>query len=56
MEEIRILQKRLIRRARRHGVPTVVATQMLESMQHSEQPTRAEATTARTPCSTAPTR
>jgi pyruvate kinase len=44
MEEIPILQKRLIRRARRHGVPTVVATQMLESMQHSEQPTRAEAT------------
>ena len=44
MEEIPILQKRLIRRARRQGVPTVVATQMLESMQHAEQPTRAEAT------------
>ncbi len=44
MEEIPILQKRLIRRARRRGVPTVVATQMLESMQHSEQPTRAEVT------------
>jgi len=44
MEEIPILQKRLIRRARRLGVPTVVATQMLESMQHAEQPTRAEAT------------
>jgi len=43
MEEIPILQKDLIRRARRHGVPTVVATQMLESMQHSQQPTRAEA-------------
>jgi pyruvate kinase len=42
MEEIPILQKRLIRRARHHGVPAVVATQMLESMQHSEQPTRAE--------------
>jgi pyruvate kinase len=44
MEEIPILQKRLIRRARRHGVPAVVATQMLESMQHAEQPTRAEVT------------
>ena len=42
MEELPILQKRLIRRARRHGVPTVVATQMLESMQHAERPTRAE--------------
>ena len=42
MEEIPILQKSLIRRSRRHGVPVVVATQMLESMQHSQQPTRAE--------------
>jgi pyruvate kinase len=43
MEEIPILQKDLIRRARAEGVPSVVATQMLESMQHSQQPTRAEA-------------
>jgi pyruvate kinase len=43
MEEIPILQKRLLRRARRRGVPSVVATQMLESMQQSQQPTRAEA-------------
>ncbi|MFL5797094.1 MAG: pyruvate kinase [Actinomycetota bacterium] len=43
MEEIPILQKELIGRARGRGVPAVVATQMLESMQHSQQPTRAEA-------------
>jgi len=42
MEEIPILQKDLIRQARGLGVPVVVATQMLESMQHSQQPTRAE--------------
>jgi pyruvate kinase len=43
MEELPILQKELIRRARAMGVPAVVATQMLESMQHAQQPTRAEA-------------
>ncbi len=43
MEEIPILQKDLLRRARVHGVPGVVATQMLESMQHASLPTRAEA-------------
>jgi pyruvate kinase len=43
LEELPVLQKDLLRRARSEGVPAVVATQMLESMQHSPRPTRAEA-------------
>ena len=43
LEEIPILQKRLLRAARRVGAPVVVATQMLESMTHAPRPTRAEA-------------
>jgi len=44
IEQIAILQKTLIRKAVRLGKPVIVATQMLESMTHSRQPTRAEAT------------
>src|SRR3990170_1448211 len=44
MEEIPILQKELLRTARAAGKPTIVATQMLESMTHAPRPTRAEAT------------
>ena len=42
-EEVPILQKQLVRRALDLGVPTIVATQMLESMTSSPRPTRAEA-------------
>jgi pyruvate kinase len=41
-EEVPILQKQLVRRALDRGVPTIVATQMLESMIGSPRPTRAE--------------
>jgi pyruvate kinase len=44
IEHIAILQKTLVRKALRQGKPVIIATQMLESMTHSRQPTRAEAT------------
>lgn len=44
IEEIAVLQKKLIAAANRAGVPVITATQMLESMTHSRLPTRAEAT------------
>ncbi len=42
-EEVPIIQKQLVRRALDLGIPTIVATQMLESMIGSPRPTRAEA-------------
>lgn len=42
-EEVPIIQKQLLARALERGVPSVVATQMLESMIVSPRPTRAEA-------------
>ena len=44
VERIAVLQKDLVRRAAVRGRPVITATQMLESMTHSRQPTRAEAT------------
>jgi pyruvate kinase len=41
--EVPIVQKRLIAAARGAGRPSIVATQMLESMIHASRPTRAEA-------------
>ena len=39
-----MVQKRIIRACQRGQKPVIVATQMLDSMQHSRRPTRAEAT------------
>ena len=44
IEEMAIVQKQLIARARIAGKPVITATQMLESMTVSRLPTRAEAT------------
>ncbi|MBW1712400.1 MAG: pyruvate kinase, partial [Deltaproteobacteria bacterium] len=43
LEEVPIIQKRLIRRARLSGKSVITATQMLRSMVDSPRPTRAEA-------------
>ena len=39
-----MVQKRVIRVCQRYQKPVIVATQMLDSMQHARRPTRAEAT------------
>ncbi len=43
LEQVPVLQKRIVRACRKYGKPVVVATQMLESMIKSPVPTRAEA-------------
>ena len=42
IEEVPLVQKRLLALAGRRAVPAITATQMLESMVHSKRPTRAE--------------
>ena len=42
-EDVPVLQRRILRACRQTGKPVIVATQMLESMIDSPQPTRAEA-------------
>jgi pyruvate kinase len=44
IEQIAVVQKRLMRRANMRGRPVITATQMLESMTDNRRPTRAEAT------------
>ncbi|MBX0294099.1 pyruvate kinase [Haloarcula nitratireducens] len=43
LEDVPIIQKRIIRKCHQAGVPVITATEMLDSMVHSRRPTRAEA-------------
>ena len=43
LEQVPLIQKRLVRRCREAGVPVITATEMLDSMVHARRPTRAEA-------------
>ncbi|MGE0087465.1 MAG: pyruvate kinase [Desulfococcaceae bacterium] len=44
VEQIPVIQKKIIAAANRRGVPVITATQMLESMMETTTPTRAETT------------
>ncbi len=43
LEEVPLIQKRIVELARRNAKPVIVATQVLESMTNNPRPTRAEA-------------
>jgi pyruvate kinase len=43
LEEVPMVQKRIIHHCQVEGVPVITATEMLDSMVHSRRPTRAEA-------------
>jgi len=43
LEDVPIIQKRIIRKCQQAGVPVITATEMLDSMVHARRPTRAEA-------------
>ncbi|ELZ14778.1 pyruvate kinase [Haloterrigena salina JCM 13891] len=43
MEDVPMIQKRIIRNCREAGSPVITATEMLDSMVHARRPTRAEA-------------
>ena len=44
IEEVPLVQKRLVNMAGKYATPAITTTQMLESMVHSSRPTRAEVT------------
>jgi pyruvate kinase len=46
LERVPRAQKEIVRAARRHSIPVIVATQVLESMIHEGRPTRAEVSDA----------
>ncbi len=43
LEDVPMIQKRIVRQCHRAGVPVITATEMLDSMIHERRPTRAEA-------------
>jgi pyruvate kinase len=43
LEDVPMIQKRIIRKGQQAGVPVITATEMLDSMVHARRPTRAEA-------------
>jgi pyruvate kinase len=43
LEQVPLIQKRIVRQAQQAGVPVITATEMLDSMIHARRPTRAEA-------------
>jgi len=43
LEQVPMVQKRVVQLARERGKPVIIATQLLESMVHRSRPTRAEA-------------
>ena len=46
LEEVPQVQKQVLRSGREHGIPVIVATQVLESMRTESRPTRAEVSDA----------